>query len=115
MPNRSWYPSPGPYLRCVQQADRVTAAGGKVQLFRGGPELDAAEWKREKERALDARINAKGGIEGRGRKWSWEYQTDLMRDARALHDWLQKRIIVRRLNTPALNARFKHLLYKDWE
>lgn len=59
---RRWYPEPGRYLEMVRNADAVTAAGGCIKMsWADTPGLDAVGWAREKRRALNERINAKGG------------------------------------------------------
>lgn len=54
----------------------------------------------------------RGCLDMSGRRWDGDYQTNLFRDQHALHDRLQKRIIVRQFLTDLVRARFSHLLTK---
>lgn len=74
-------------------------------------EKTGARIKLEYRQALHRRINQRGGEEWRNHPVKGE--TDMYRDQYNLHNWLQKRIICRRLNTPKLQRRFAHLLWKE--
>ena len=84
---RGWYPMAGRYLRNWQAARAAFTAGHKnvTICWPGGfpCEMDARQFSRWIRGAFDRRINAKGGIEGTGRKWADDYQSQLSRDARA--------------------------------
>ena len=113
MTRADWYPEPGMYLAAVRKGDAIVAAGGKVRTFWANPELGAADWQREKLTALDRRINLKGGIGGKGRRWDSDYQRHLRLDAYALADNLQRRVIVYQWRTDIMRKRFSNLL-SDW-
>ena len=57
-------------------------------------------------KALDKRINSRGGNDADNEPMDIE----LVRDARALDDMLQRRIRVYQFATPMMRARFGHLL-----
>lgn len=104
------YPQPGAYVQAWKRANEVTAAGGTVRVSWAGRDLDAHGWRREVRRALDRRINERGGLDQTGRKWDERYQVGLERDARALRDRLMRRVRVYQFETPELRERFGHLL-----
>jgi hypothetical protein len=62
-------------------------------------------------RSIHERINARCGESWRN--FTTQKEIEEKRDSLMLQDWLQKRLICRRLNTPKLNARLQHLLYKE--
>lgn len=64
-------------------------------------------------RSINERINSRGGESWRN--YETQKEIEEKRDSLMLKDWLQKRIICRRLNTPKLNTKFQHLLYKEEE
>jgi len=104
------YPEFSWYLERVLWAFRTTRAGGKIQLTWCSPELDAEGWRDEFQAALDRRISGRMPHEQRGgRKFSDEYQTNIMRDA---HDLALRAAGVRvySLRTPELRTRLRHLL-----
>ncbi len=86
------YPTPGVYLAIVRRADAIVAAGGKVRTFWCNAELDAAGWQLEKMKALNRRINAKGGIDVPNDS---DYEAALYRDKRAGEDYRLRRIVRR--------------------
>ncbi len=55
-------------------------------------------------------INARGGIEFKGRKFDPDYQTNLRRDQQALETIRTTRIRVYQFNTPEIKKRFGYLL-----
>lgn len=105
------------YLKWVRLCQEAFAQGKRVRTrwtdsYNG---MDYEEWRREFRQALDRRINDKGGIVQRGRKYDYLYQLNMQRDQRALHDYTQRRIRgVYRLSTPELQKRFGHLL-PSWD
>lgn len=65
-----------------------------------------ADVKRDFRRALDKRINLRGGMP----EANVPIDINLVRDARALDDRLVRRIRVYRFDSPKMNRRFGHLL-----
>lgn len=102
-------PAPGLYARAWRRL--INAPAGKfvdLGFPRGMVRADVA--LADFRRALDLRVNARGGIERTGRKMTERYQTDLMRDARLLDDHFTYRVRVHRFALPEMNKRFAHLL-----
>lgn len=58
----NWYPAPGAYLRLIRDARAALAAGRLVRLSWNGESLDMESFEAEMQRALNRRINAKGGV-----------------------------------------------------
>lgn len=85
---------------------------GTAQL-RWNQRVDREQWVREKRKALNARINHRGASRPRGRKHTDLYQTQLLRDCRAIRDNLSARITVHYLGTPEMRQRYGHLLETD--
>lgn len=106
-----WYPNRRWYLDNRRAADHAVQNGGTF-LFGSWPQrqMDAASWEREKQGALDRRINERGGLWDTGRKRSPEYQVDLARDARDIQAHFQARIRIYQLRTPELRRRFAGIL-----
>jgi len=69
------------------------------------------ELQREFLTALQRRINARGDQEWRN--IITQAEVELYRDQQDLHNWLQRRIICRRLRTPKLQKRFASLLFQE--
>jgi hypothetical protein len=70
-----------------------------------------AELQKEFLVALQHRINTRGNEEWRN--IITQAEIELFRDQQDLHNWLQKRIICRRLRTPKLQRRFASLLFTE--
>lgn len=62
--------------------------------------------------ALHNRINSRGGLKMRGRRWAELYQVDLMRDQLDLHNKVRHRVVVRQWRTDIVRKRYSHLLHK---
>lgn len=62
------------------------------------------------DRIINNAINARGGIEFKGRKFDDDYQVNLRRDKQLLEQIRNTRIRVYQFNTPEIKARFGHLL-----
>ena len=73
--------------------------------------VNGAQIYRDYLKSINERINNRAGESWRNYKTQDEIEEE--RDSRSLCDWLQKRIICRRLNSPRLQKRFEHLLFKD--
>lgn len=69
------------------------------------------ELQREFLTALQHRINARGDQEWRN--IITQAEIELQRDCYDLHNWLQRRIICRRLRTPKLQKKFSSLLFRE--
>jgi hypothetical protein len=67
--------------------------------------------RREFRQSIHERINTRGGQDWRNHATEREHAA--RRDCRAIRARVTERVIVRRLETPALNRRFAHLLYTD--
>ena len=106
-------PNPKAYAKAWKQAKNLTDdVTYNVKLANWYSEsLSAYQIRQQFRDALNRRINQRGGEEWRNHPVKGE--TDMYRDQRALHNWLQKRIICRRLNTPKLQRRFAHLLWSE--
>ena len=72
--------------------------------------VSGADIRKDFIRSIHARINDKAN-EG-WRNGDTISETEERRDAKALHDWLQHRIICRRLTSKRLQKRFGHLLFE---
>lgn len=116
MDRQHWYPAAGTYLRAWLKGKEITANGGTVRLFWNTRDLNAEEFRAEMRQALDRRINAKGSIDGRGRKWTADYQRALWLDAREIHQFITTRTYPAQYHwrTPEMRARFDYLLVRDW-
>lgn len=108
-PGLASLPEPGRYVSAWK---KVLVTPSTVSFDLGFPRgaVPRDQVLQEFREALDRRINHRGGIRHVGRKHSEIYQTELMRDAYALHDRLTKRVRVYRFACPEVNRRFGHLL-----
>ncbi len=104
------YRDPGLMLAFYRKAFAITAAGGTVRLSWAGRDLDAAGWRKNFRDALDRRINLKMGPPPPWRKLDGLYQTNMERDARAIHAYRQQRVRFYHIATPELRKRFGHLM-----
>jgi hypothetical protein len=84
---------------------------GTLVMGRLGRELDHDGFKRWVIEALDKRINDKV-LPVTGRKYSDMYQTELMRDVRAIRSHSQDRVIVRYLGTKEMQHRYNSIVWK---
>lgn len=104
-------------MPAIRRADRVTAAGGTVQMDWGSRPLDAEAWAREKREAIHRRINAKGGTRYSRHNSPHVRGLDVcfVRDRRRLHD-IKNRIATYQFESRAVRDRFSHLLsnYEDF-
>ncbi len=108
-------PHAGAYVAAWRTGKEITREGGTVRLFRDGRELDADGFAREMDRALQARINIRGGLVQCGRRMDDQYQTELQRDAWELQAHRESRVRLwglngRRWRTDIVQARLGHLL-----
>lgn len=110
----AFYRWAGWYLKHVKAAFAHTAASplNTVKTGWASPALDAAGWRREFMLALHRRINAKGGVEPRGRKTDTEYWWRMKRDARRLRDWFQFRVAIHGFESQEARKRFSHLIFR---
>lgn len=112
---RGWYPLAGWYLKNWREAKVQLAAGRLVRVAGMHNPMNRDQFDAFMRRALDRRINAKGGTEGAGRKYSDEYQTAITRDARGVNDYFSKRMRYgwNRWNTPEIQKRYGYLI-REW-
>lgn len=110
MTRTDWYPQAGAYLEAWQRARTITEQGGRIQMFWNTNPLDVNGLHREMQGAIDRRINAKGNIEGAGRKLDQDYQVQLGRDRRAIEAKLNDRVVLEYIGTPELKRRYAHLI-----
>lgn len=97
----------GKYIAAWKTLKKM-GADMRVEGFGYSPE-SARDVLREMRSGMTDRINQKAPGYGRSRKWDPMYQTDQMRDARALKD-IQRRVRVYHFNTAVVRQRFGHLL-----
>ncbi len=100
---------PRSFLRELRKAEAVFALGGTVTTWWGGPSLDREAFRRTYRDTIDALITRRGGTPTHWRKLDDAYQTEQMRDCRAIRDTQQRRVRLYYLGTPELRRRFGHL------
>jgi hypothetical protein len=107
------------YLRWAKAAFAFAKAGGRVRLHRWDEPIGLDEFRREFRRALNKRINLKGGRDlrsvlnhngRRARKFDQDYETSFYRDQRRVRDIILTRLRVYQFETREVRARFGHLL-----
>lgn len=105
-------PEPAAYVKAWRRGRELTAAGQTVRFFWGSADLNAEGFTRAMRRALDLRINARGGPEPKWRKLDDLYQTELQRDSADLRRLRTSRIRpgLRCWRSPECRARFADLL-----
>lgn len=110
------YLNPGGYVKWWRTAKDITKRGGTVRIFRTGNDLDAEALSREMRLALDKRINLRGGLVEKGRKFDPTWQMGCHRDARQINDYFGRRILVRlcNLSTLELRKRYKGRIPADY-
>lgn len=105
------YPHPGAYVTLWRRVKALPASDAYiVEADRRGWGDSANTLKRRFRDAVHNRINVRGKVDMSGRKWDEDYQTNLFRDQHALHDKLQKRVMVYQFLTDTVRNRFGHLL-----
>lgn len=98
------------YLSWAKKCFATVNRGGLVVTNWAGRELDQAGWREEFQSTLNRRLNLKVSPGCYWRKIDAMHQTDLRRDQRVLHDFIQRRIRVYQFSTQEVRSRFKHLL-----
>lgn len=98
-------PAPGAYVTAWKRIKALPDAA-QVLLGRMDGIRPAAEVRADFGRALDRRINSRGGDEAA----NVPMDIDLVRDARDLDDMVRRRIRVYQFRTPLMRERFGHLL-----
>lgn len=103
------------YLRFIKKAQAFFQANpdGQIKIFWSSRELDQEGFKKEFRKALDIRINLKGGMAQGSRKYSDQYQVSLMRDARSIREWSSRRVICYYLGTKELKKKYAHILIRE--
>lgn len=111
------YPNPGAYVKFWRAAKDITQRGGSVRIFRHGVDLDAETFTREMRLALDRRINERGWLIERGRKFHSDWQRGCYQDARQINDYFEHRRLVRlcNLSTVELRKRYKGRIPADYK
>lgn len=105
------YPNPGAYVTLWRRVKALPKSDAYiVEADRRGWGDSANTLKRRFRDAVHNRINVRGKVDMSGRRWDADYQTNLYRDQHALHDKLQRRIIVCQWLTDIVRKRFEHLL-----
>jgi len=107
--------SVGSYLTVVRELKRLSACGQGNKTtavnFNGWGPVTVDHALRQVREAIHHSINRNAHEEWRNTETIEEI--DEHRDARDLHNWLQNRMICRRLRSPRLQKRFGHLLFRD--
>ena len=113
------YPKARAYCKAWRTAKRIAAEtpARSLVVFRGWFPDDAATVYNGFIAALHARINQRGGVTFAGRKYSENYQNDMMRDCWTIRDNATRRIIVRPrdIRTAEVKRRFAHIVTQPWE
>ena len=101
-------PSKGAYAAILRKLREADPDAWAVDPFSGWARCRAqvSTIRAHARRALDRRINSRGGLE----EDNEPIDCDLMRDARDLDDCTQRRIRVYHFRTPMMRERFGHLL-----
>ena len=117
---------PAHYITLTATSKRIPVRAYTAQLkavFAADPAIEyshglttwwpvtGADIRREFRQSIHERINTRGGQDWRNQTTEREHAA--RRDCRAIRARVTERVIVRRLETPALNRRFAHLLYTD--
>ena len=98
-------PSKGAYAAAWKRL-KTLPLDGVVALRRNDGLHEVSRVRSQFRKALDHRINSRAGNDAANVPVDYE----LVRDARALDDMLQRRIRVYQFATPFMRARFGHLL-----
>lgn len=98
------------YYRWVRDVQANLTNGTKVQTTWGGQAHTPETFRAELWKAIEKRINLRGGGLPAGRKWSMDYYYTAFRDSRRIRDKVQRRIAVYQFETKEARRRFAHLL-----
>lgn len=98
------------YYRWLREVQRQLAAGVRVRTTWSGEAHTPTTFRAELWRAIERRINERGGGLPAGRKWSNAYYWQAWRDSRRIQDRVLRRVRIYQFETPEAHRRFGHLL-----
>lgn len=103
------------YYRWVREVQAQLASGVKVRTAWSGEAHTPESFRAELWKAIERRINERGGGLPNGRKWSMDYHWAAWRDSRRIRDHKERRVAIHQFETTEARERLGHLLssYRD--